>query len=160
MDSGDRVAGWELWLTATAQHLERIVSPVARLGKDTDSELKLWFLFNVHHFHTIKLKNSKLGQCNSKILCIGVLGSQFERDHSCCSILRDYRGFGCQGLVLGSRFPGYLSLLSDPHPCSCWSCICVWPAQGRCWVGLFVPRTQCVLYPCTGACFPNRTMVG
>lgn len=49
-----RVADIELPCSAS---WERITSP----GKGPNSKLKLWFLLNVCHFHTIKSKHPRLG---------------------------------------------------------------------------------------------------
>lgn len=64
--SRGRVADWEPWLlpppSITGEHLH-----IAGLGKDPNSEFKVWFLLNAYHFRNIiKSTHRKLNRPKSE----------------------------------------------------------------------------------------------
>lgn len=58
----DLMADWELWLTATAQHPEKIIYHVFLAQERLEFKIEVQFLLNVYYFHiTLKSNHGKLG---------------------------------------------------------------------------------------------------
>lgn len=54
----DGLADWKLWPPAATQHHQSVILHSASVGTEQNSQLQVWFLLNVYHFHTIvKSKN-------------------------------------------------------------------------------------------------------
>lgn len=62
-----RSCHWLLLYTIT----KRIIQHIPRLGKDENSQVRVWFLLSSYCFHSIsKLKSLKMNHCESGTICI------------------------------------------------------------------------------------------